>query len=116
MTHHIVLEVMSDETMSVMVLLGRDALKLFRYKLAKISEYDEAVMKIFSIDEAKDALVDRIKINTKLERKDLLELRTVINKYYVRPERPAESKIKAEAIISLKEMQPIQFGLQRSQS
>lgn len=99
--------------MSVTMLLGRDALKLFRYKLAKVSEYNEAVMQIFSINETRDTFMDRIKINAKLERKDLLELQTIVNEYYIRPERPAEPKIRAEAVINLKETQPIQFGPRR---
>lgn len=48
----VTLGVVSNETMTVSLLLGRNALKLFGYKLTKDLEYDRAVTEIFNIEAA----------------------------------------------------------------
>jgi len=110
---NMILGVVPEDTMSVPILLGRNAIRLFKYKLTKDLEYNKAVTEIFNISEMQETAKDKININRELEQGEISKFQMIFENYYTKPERPKEPKVRAEAIIKLKEASPIQFGPRR---
>lgn len=105
--------VVDNNTMSSQVLLGRDALKLFGYRLTKNLAYDEAVRQILSIDIEQDDQADKIYINPEIAVEDRVAFKTIFAESYCLPQRPVEPRIKGEAVIKLTNNQLVQFGPRR---
>jgi len=62
-----ILGVVPEDTMFVPILLGRNAIKSFKYKLTKDLEYNKAVTEIFNINEIQETVTDKININRELQ-------------------------------------------------
>jgi len=78
-------------------LLGRDALERFGYKLIKISEYDQVIKEILSIEMIKSSDTDSLVINPHISLETQADFRTNFEKYYVKAERPNTSAVSADA-------------------
>jgi len=103
--------VVPDDTMSVSVLLGRDALKLFGYRLTKSPAFGKVVSEIFHIDNNSNN--SSININSKMSLHIRESLETLFTDHYIRPNRPELPKVQIEATLVLKDNKPIQFGPRR---
>ncbi|XP_024889023.1 uncharacterized protein LOC112465625, partial [Temnothorax curvispinosus] len=103
--------VVSDNTMSIPLLIGRDTLKFFDYRLTNSPMLDKAVSEILLI--CNDSNNTDINVNPDLP-PNVCELfkDTFIN-YYVKPVRPEVPEVQMEAKLVLKENKLVQFGPRR---
>lgn len=104
--------VVLNDTMSVS-LLGRDALKLFGYRLTNSPAYDKAISEIMNIDSQRDTEVKRMNVNPKVDAKYCDEFADVIQNFYYRPERSELPKVRIAATLIIKDNKLIQFGPRR---
>lgn len=95
--------------MSASLLLGRDALKSFGYRLTNNPEYDRVVSEIFCIDNHCDK-TENIKVNPKIEANYKNRFECIMRDFYFRPKRPEIPKVRMEAALVLKDNKPVQFG------
>jgi len=112
-TRKLILGVVSDDAMSTPVLLGRDALARFGYKLTKSLIYDKAVSEILNIEINRPIGAEQLRINLDIPIPVCAKFKEIYVKHYKEPNRPSDPKVKAEAHIILKTNQPIQFGPRR---
>lgn len=103
--------VVPDDTMSVPLLIGRDALKLFGYRLTKSPAFDKVVSEIFHIDNNSNN--SSININPRISLHIRESLETLFTDRYIRPNRSELPKVQIEATLVLKDNKPIQFGPRR---
>lgn len=77
-----ILGVVNNETMCSNVLLGRDALKLFGYRLTKYMKYDKEVQQIYNINiDNNQNKVDQIHINSKISVENQLAFKNIFIEY-----------------------------------
>lgn len=103
--------VVPDGTMSVPLLVGRDALKLFNYRLTSSPVFDKAISELLLICD--DPSYDNINTNRHVSSCIRKSFEKIFVDYYIKPIRSETSKVKIEATLTLKDNKPIQFGPQR---
>lgn len=107
------LVVVPDNTMSISLLLGRDALEAFGYALVRKAEYVAAIHEMFSIEITYNESIDKINVNSDITPKERKTFESLFRNSYVMPERPPTPQVKMDAAIILKKDQLIQFGPRR---
>ena len=105
--------VVNDDVMGTPVLVGRDALRKFGYKLTRDPMYDKVVSEILHInaDINENTVIPRI--NPNIVRTDQIKFEKIFRKYYDKPIRPKVPEVKTEARIIIKDNQLIQFKPRR---
>ncbi|XP_070515391.1 uncharacterized protein [Cardiocondyla obscurior] len=105
--------IVSDSVMFVSVLLGRNALNEFGYRLSKSPRFDKALLEIMSIELDDESLINKLNINPNTTVTDRSAFYKLFTEYYVNPVCPDFPEVKIEARIVLKTNQPVQFGPRR---
>jgi len=100
-----------DRTMTVPLLIGRNTLRLFNYRLTNSPDFDKAVSEILLIDNDSDHFNLNINRDMPVEVRELVE--RVFIDYYVEPIRPETPKVQVEAALILKDNKPVHFGPRR---
>ena len=110
-TKNVNLAVVPNITMKKPVLLGKDALRIFDFALAKKrNDFDEAMMEILNIDwDEPGNVTDSLMINPKISFRDRERLKTLFASDYIEPERPPEPKTKVELKLELHRHEPFHF-------
>lgn len=96
------LVVVLDKTMSISLLLGRDALEAFGYALVRKTEYVTTINEIFSIEITSTEPSDKINVNSDISPKERKVFESLFRNSYILPERPKVPQVKMDAIIILK--------------
>jgi len=103
--------VVPDRTMSVPLLIGRNALRLFDYRLTNSPDFDKAVSELLLIG------YDSDHSNLNVNRDMPVKVRKLVERAfldcYAEPTRPDTPKVQVEATLILKDNKPIQFGPRR---
>lgn len=104
--------VVPDNTMSIPVLLGRDALKLFGYRLTKSPVYDQAISDILKV-EVEIADLKNIHVNPEIAPARKATFDIIFSEHYCKPCRPPAPKVHSEAVITLNGNEIVQFNPRR---
>lgn len=107
----ITIGVVPDDTMSVPLLVGRDALKSFNYRLTNNSSFDKAVSEILLVCDDPNCIGINVSCDVSAEARKKIE--DVFRDYYVSPARPEAPEVQVEAALILKDNKPVQFGPRR---
>ncbi|XP_070156230.1 uncharacterized protein [Polyergus mexicanus] len=107
----ITIGVVSDNTMSVPLLVGRDALKSFNYRLTNNPDFDKAVSEILLVCNESNCIDINVSCNVPVSTRKLFE--DTFRDYYVKPARPEVPEVQIKATLVLKDDKPVQFGPRR---
>jgi len=90
--------VVPDDTMSIPILLGRNVLRLFGYKLTKSLTYDKMVADILNIDVESTLSSNIVHINVDIIQQNRVYFETIFMEHHYKPDRPQVLKVYAEAV------------------
>jgi len=105
--------IVPNDTMSIPLLLGRNALKRFGYRLTDSPAYDKAASEILCIDSPYETEVERANVNPEIGIKYRDQFKRVMREFYYKPERPESPRVQMEATLTVKDNKLIQFGPRR---
>jgi len=97
--------------MSVPLLIGRDALKSFDYRLTNSPVFDKAVSEILLV--CNDSNGIEVNANCDIPPSSSKLFENIFLDYYVKLDRPEVPAVQVEAILTLKDDKPVQFGPRR---
>jgi hypothetical protein len=94
--------VVPDSTMSIPLLIGRDTLKSFGYRLTKNIELDKAIGEILNINCEIPSEIDSMNINPGIAPKHREKLVNIFSNCYCKPDRPELPSVRIEAVLTVK--------------
>jgi len=118
--NNVMLYIVPDKTMRCQVIMGRDLMKDFEFKLMepeRIKALDDTISEIMNIEinnsNVMDEMMDSLNIGSQITEHDKVAFKNIIKEKYVLPERPQEPMIKMKLKLKLREHTPFHFSPRR---
>lgn len=118
--NNVILYVVLDKIMRCQVIMGRDLMKDFEFKLMEpegMKALDDTISEIMNIEinnsNIIDEIMDSLDIGSEITEHNKVVFRNIIKEKYVLPERPQEPMIKMKLKLKLCEHTPFHFSPRR---